>query len=380
MAKRPIAVIHGANSDLKWIEQAKAILEHHFEFTPIEYEDYNGTSGLIKALVDIPLCIAGLLGLLLSIVTWLFELGLPAAGVICSILVLYVSIIRGRAARDNVASELRPQLQPLIFPHVLAHSLGSFMFGRLLTKYPSAYFENVVLVCGVLPDDFDWPGVLSDKPGCLSSLRNEYGSDDLVTRFVGGLQPILLDLGRSGVSGFKTCEHVHDNPSATTECSICAVERAKIHNIKLPLIDHSGVLNEDQARDIWLPFFWGYSWSELARYFRLCALACELKTAGLRVEYGRTVADLWSQRFAWTNGLTLDQHVRLYFVEVSLAGRLPEQRTVDDLLRVVRRVLHIVSYVALVESRKTDPDSKVVYRLHPGIAISFAAQFALARA
>jgi hypothetical protein len=380
LLKRPLIAIHGANSDRKWVGQATSIFDHHFAFHRLEYDRYDGALGATAAVINLPCLIVALLCFFASSVIWLVEWWLTPLALVCALAILYPGIRLAKGGRDRIASGLRSDVEGLGYPHVIAHSLGTFIFGRLLTKFPSTDFENVILVSGVLPDDFDWSRILLSKPGCVSNVRNEFGDSDSVTKFVGLLQPILGDLGRSGVSGFIESDDVHNNHSATAKCDVCATVPAKVHNHLLPLIDHSGALNEGQARSIWLPFLWGFTRSEISEYFRLCQSAVEYGSGGFHASYASAIADLWSRTFTWTKGQTLDDYVREHFLSMSQESPLPAGKSVNDLVRLTRRFLPLVTYLAVSESKKPNPKSSVVYPLHPEIAVYFAVQISLTSA
>ena len=83
-------------------------------------------------------------------------------------------------------------------PNVVAHSFGTYIVGRALTKFRDITLGKVVLCGAILPCDFDWVSVFAENQ--VLEVRNDYGVDNIwssVARW------IVHDAGSSGAEGFS---------------------------------------------------------------------------------------------------------------------------------------------------------------------------------
>ncbi len=73
-------------------------------------------------------------------------------------------------------------------PHVVAHSLGWFVLGRVLFRYSEFRAGKVVLLGCVLKPELDWGGIR----GQFQLIRNELGAKDWVSITLMSSASILL--------------------------------------------------------------------------------------------------------------------------------------------------------------------------------------------
>ena len=163
-------------------------------------------------------------------------------------------------------------------PHIVAHSLGTYLVGRALQLHPAVHFGRVVFYGCVLRRDW-WQRFRGDPTNRqtvsrLDGIWNEIGIEDSVPRLAEALGPRLgLEFGGAGWDGF-TGPSVHDRPDYNSKCPECRNgERALVHNVKSPFNHENAFYGSGHLRNAWLPFLLGYEPSEYQYVMRLCANA-----------------------------------------------------------------------------------------------------------
>jgi len=200
-----------------------------------------------------------------------------------------------------------------VAPHLIAHSLGTFLMGAALKKFPDVKFRRIVLVGSILPYAYPWKEIIKGRTGCVQSVRNELGLRDWVVMLVRCVSWIARDVGTAGVSGFKlTLGLVHEVNGAWASCSLCSsgASTAQVHNVRLKEFSHSPhFLGPGHARQLWLPFLWGFAASDFNKYLELCWMACYLQQEKEWSDYDLTISELRNSVFAWTGSRTLERYV-----------------------------------------------------------------------
>jgi pimeloyl-ACP methyl ester carboxylesterase len=82
-------------------------------------------------------------------------------------------------------------------PSVIAHSLGAYLVGRAMMKYPDVRFDKVLFFGSILPRDFEWQVLIERNQFWMA--RNDYGMKDgwaTLASLAG------RDMGASGSKGF----------------------------------------------------------------------------------------------------------------------------------------------------------------------------------
>jgi pimeloyl-ACP methyl ester carboxylesterase len=386
MRKQLVITVHGVNPDRKWQQRTQDVLSPFFRCEPLYYLEYDTLRGPMRAVINIPAAIVAAL-LVLSAALLSIRLGMHASAAAVALLggVAFAgSLGLARSKRRRCAAALKQQIErkgPLERPHVIAHSLGTYLLGSALEKFPDLRLDRVVLVSSVLPSSYPWDVLLTKRPTCVREVRNEFGPSDRVVRLVGRIRWLARDLGTAGSRGFfgdETVIHNTDDPIAP--CPKCAAAPARVHNVSLAAFGHSDAfLGHGHARLFWLPFLWGFSAEEFSRYLDACRETSLLYHQGRWDELNGAVAKLWRSQFTWTNGATLRSHVRRFVAARLEHGRLPSSTAlVNEISRDAETLLHLMVDQAAQEAAKDGmADEAAAQALHPAIAISQVVEYFL---
>jgi hypothetical protein len=260
-------------------------------------------------------------------------------------------------------------------PHVIAHSLGTYLVGRVIKKYVGVTFANVLLVSSVLPRNFPWARIVNDRPRSVRGVRNEYGTSDWVVKAVGHIRWLARDLGPSGDAGFEEVPgltHTSLNPVAS--CATCGNHPVRVHNVPLQDYGHSEVfLGRRHARELWLPFLWGFPADELNGYLENLSSAAEALRDRRWNDAEDIIDPLYESSFTWTHGMMLrDALADIVEARVRLGLHLPNGVSVDQVVSETRLILPFVAADAVAESTSPDPDESVAWALHPNNAMALA--------
>jgi hypothetical protein len=377
LCRELVITIHGVNPDRKWQERVGKVLEPHFNCKTFSYGGYDTFLGPIRAVASLP----ALALVMVLVVAFVSELRAgqrnPAVLFLAAaILSLAASVLLARLRRVRSTHFIKQQVGATSVyrrPHVVAHSLGTYLIGNALRKFPDIHLGHVVLVSSVLPRAYPWQSLLRERPSCVLQVRNEFGSADRVTRLVGGLQWLVPDLGPSGAVGFaRDANVVHTAVSPLADCVYCRTAPVKVHNVPLKCYAHSTVfLGDLHARKLWLPFLWGYSPDEFFHYLETCQTAARFHQEGRLNEVGDVLAELWGSVFTWTKGKSLFDFVKdLVAVRLKQPPPPATPGSVDELVERTMTVLHIVTEEACSEAEKQGPTEESVLRgLDPHKAI-----------
>lgn len=304
MPKPLIITVHGINSDGEWQERLEYALHPHFDFAHIKYDEYR-FRGETKLLIG-PVAIAAATGaslmllfiaLLLGVFNW--KLILVPAGLLILGLAEAALRLRKLVSWFKREIELRtrrgaePFRLPTRPPHVVAHSLGTFLIGMILRLHPDVRLGRVILAGCVLPRRFDWEAYhLENK--AFNAVRNEVGKKDWVVRIAGYATHLVWGLGNAGVVGFtdhkrshrgrvlelvQGSQFVHSVFDAYGPCSNCSAttEYAKVHNFHLAESNHkTPFIGNGHVTTFWLPFLWGIEPKTYRDFRDLCFTAAEL--------------------------------------------------------------------------------------------------------
>lgn len=375
--KLQVLTIHGVNHDKTWQARARSVLEPHFQCLPFEYDDYLGIKGPIRAVINLWLAIIALASFIASIFLILSEKPMYAVifgggAVILVVFALVVAYVQRRSCANRLKGEIGQATgaHPMA-PHVIAHSLGTYLIGRILRKFYDFKLDRIVLVGAVLPRKYPWSKILEDKDEAFTEVRNEVGQKDWVVKLVGATKWFLLDLGNAGSKGFLGAkEMVHSNTTPSAPCNSCSgfPQNALIHNFMLKEYLHSDCfLGPKHARDLWLPFLWGYTPEEFQDWIKFCWSATYALQEELEKDYIRFVKEkLLDRNWSWTSGKDLKTHLT----------EMIEGKNATDFATVLRDVvqkLHVCVTEAIVESNKTERKvDNVLIALNPKRAMARA--------
>jgi hypothetical protein len=184
-------------------------------------------------------------------------------------------------------------------PHVIAHSLGTYISGHLLNEHDRLSLGRVIFTGSVLDQKFPWHRIVGaeTRDGCCL-VKNYIGGVDIVPALTGLLRSAWVfltclmrlpgivrvtqwlgkllrwrPLGWVGILGFRDREPVVHTQLYDTICEKCAQigTSVPIHNVRSRFGGHS-TMNEDSEYHFyqWLPFLWGQSPKEFDYWKELC--------------------------------------------------------------------------------------------------------------
>jgi hypothetical protein len=87
---------------------------------------------------------------------------------------------------------------PDVIPSIIAHSFGTWILCKALSKYKNLRFDKIILAGSIVPDDFDWKRIYDRNQ--VTSVRNDSGKKDIWARFS---RFFAWGTGSSGFKGFS---------------------------------------------------------------------------------------------------------------------------------------------------------------------------------
>lgn len=364
-----LLTIHGIHNSGDWQLQVAEVLEPHFRCHALRYRGYRYFGAVVLlARAVLPLLVIALL--LLP-----FTRNLNAAAWLSLLLLLGMSLVIGwllpklttKNIRKQITDAKRPYLTP---PHLIAHSMGTYLCGWALHYYEPVRFGRIILVGSVLPPAFPWEA----NKASYSNVRNEVGLRDWVVHLVRMLRFVLPGFGASGVSGFiGKPELIHTQTGSWEPCSACRstseAASAPIHNVHHQGDHWIDLMTSGNPEDIWLPYLWGYEPGEYAEYLEMCAEIRRALDDAHHAAAGAAQRIFREQIWTWTHGKRCDQFLtELLTVHFKERGELPPA---GELNRTVTRIIYDISiavFVAKAESAKPrgERSEKVIRYLRPG--------------
>ena len=331
--------------------------------------------------------------------------------------------VRRTIAFHEVDKRIRLAWQTNRFPpHVVAHSLGTYLTGHLVNESRDLVLGRVVFTGCVLEISFPWRRILGpDARGACWGVKNFVGEDDFVPILTGIVRDLWIHatrfargrrlgrgtawlgrhlrwrpLGRAGQQGFAVDHPVVHSVAVDRLCPDClrAGEHAPVHNIAERFAGHS-TLNGEPGYQLfhWLPYLWGSSPENYALWKEIC-LDGSKAYEGLkkpspdiitrqRIELQNDLlaaeTHLLHGPWYWPNNslerkrLVPGRPLRAY-VEETLAG-FPRGTAVPSADAIMNRLpVAIFAKVAaaLAEKNEPDPLPEIVALLEPRLAL-FAA-------
>jgi pimeloyl-ACP methyl ester carboxylesterase len=370
--------VHGANPNLDWQPKLQEMLEPHFNCIPHRYTEYDSLYGPVAVIFNLHVLGVFLITFLTSLalfilVNWQF-------GIACLIVsLLSLALSAYLAARDRAACSdgLKEKFDYCHFnaPHVIAHSFGSYLVGRLLKKFPDVRLRKTVFVSTVLPRRFPWERIFLERPWCAENtvVRSEFGTADVIVWLAGLTTWFARDIGNAGSRGFfNNPRWVHTTSSPAGDCRSChGTNIARVHNVSLPSFEHSDqFLGLGHAMIYWLPFLWGISVPEYLQYFDYCLQATKFESQKQLPEATEIINVYWSKSFLWTNGAPLSLYVTK-LIEAHLPSEL-SSALAAQVYRDVKTTLHVIvaDLVSELGEKHGVLDDNVACYLHPATAIA----------
>jgi pimeloyl-ACP methyl ester carboxylesterase len=303
-------LVHGISTDAPWYEETNRILSRLFEVVELRYDHYRNNAPL-KLVGNPPTLaragtIAAVVGGAVAGVAPLVWGIAGAAGI--AFAGLGIAQWRARSDLDNALEHFIAERERALggdrrAPHLIAHSLGSWLSIRAAERYPGVRFRRVVLCGSVLPRAFPWAALVnpSGNAPAIRAVRNEVGLRDWVPLLAGLLQRAAPHFGGAGRWGFiGPTSVVHTQEGARHPCSACGPWNiAPVHNVPLPFSHSAGFAGGSQCKTAWVPFLLGYDPIE---YNQLMDLCDQLHEARAPWERTKLESELFAHEWRWANG------------------------------------------------------------------------------
>ena len=357
MRHQKLITIHGISTAGEWQEMVEHVLGSQFSYSAIKYGHYRHL-GAVKLLVS-PVFTLLAVGCLTLAAMSGPRVGLTSTEfwVPMGILVIVSGHLLARKLRARTLNfidgkfvterEFRP-------PHLIAHSLGTYLAGSLLSRSDSLRFDRIVLTGSVLSPKYNWAQLNAcGRFGC-GQVRNEVGKKDLVVWGAFFLHGWNGAFGRSGFSGFHQCEAVHNLSGAFEKCPRCeagAGGQALVHNVPHTEVGHSDLFITPAYCDtFWLPFLVGLHPQEYRDFGDLCLTAAELEVEDFHGELPSVIAQLNETSWAWCRG-TLKDHLRKRLQHFS-GGQLADAQLEKGTLIAVQHVWRFFYAARLLQCQR----------------------------
>lgn len=390
--KQEVILIHGINTAGEWQAVVEEVLAPHFCCVPVKYHDYR-RFGAVKQLlgpwsgVALTLWIAGMFVFGLGGIGWAW-----CVAIVLMVLTLLEAFVRRRISWNRVKRQLDSECSIGLRPHLISHSFGTWLTGRILRVFPDALCDKIILIGSVLPTRYDWKGILEAKPRprAFEQVRNEIGKKDLVVWIAGLLEWIPgVGFGHAGVKGFKSVgdgEPVHTLSNAMVPCVECESQRAAIHNVPLREFMHStAFLTKRHAELLWLPFLFNVDPGEYREMLELCELATALEESGDEAQLAHLELAIHERQWRWLRaigfGKTFEDYVAFRaYKRLEESGSEPETE-LKEVVDLVIRYFWIVVAEALAERRKPreNQNDLLLLSLRPVTAVTVALSHVLTR-
>lgn len=313
---RPALVtLHGINSDGAWQTLLRPVFCPHFRYLPLGYSQYRRLGGTKVLLEPLVLYAYAPLLVVLAVYGRLSVWQVVLMAFVGLLLAYFAGRLRRRLAFREVVRQFDDGIKIGERPHVIAHSFGTFLCGRLMQR-PTTHCSRVIFAGSVLACDFPASRLPGNEERPFEEMRNEVGKRDLVVRLAGLVRRLVPDLGDAGVRGFvQDSVHVHGVPDADSGCEECRKAAARprwcIHNVRLDYFTHNDhFISPKHALMFWLPFLWEIQPKEFREWLELCGVAARTEAPG-RLGKAALEAELRLRARTWDwAGGTLEQFVR----------------------------------------------------------------------
>jgi prepilin signal peptidase PulO-like enzyme (type II secretory pathway) len=233
---------------------------------------------------------------------------LQAALGILALIAVVEPCIRQARAFGFVRKWLKKARDKDPFPHVVAHSLGTYVVGHLINEQERLFLGRVLFTgCG-LDRRFPWHRSVGPETSqkCWA-VKNYVGGVDIVPVLTGVLRwawvcftspariPGIIrgthflgdyvhwrPLGWAGQRGFRDREPIVHTQASDIACSACAkgAVSAVVHNVRARFAGHS-TLNQDAGYQCfqWLPFLWADTPDKFDYWKGICTLGQQAAVA-----------------------------------------------------------------------------------------------------
>ena len=296
------------------------------------------------------------------------------AAIFCAISIVWLANMIAEYRREKVVSGFINFVSSAVGngqpPHIVAHSLGSFVLGRTLFRFPEFKTGKIVLLGCVLRPGFQWD-ILRNQ---FELVRNELGAKDWVGSIASLLRPFVPEMGPSGKKGFrkpigaveKRKRDTAGAPWRPCPCGICqgGVSNLAVLNVDGPSIGHTDLTAvKIRAQRRWLPYFWDIPPDHFERFIELC-LECDILEEEGNPKLLAKVDELLSGCWYWSQGPLQD------FLHRYLSA-LPLQSDPHHLKPVAIRSVATNLFRTVAEANRANDSAQRRY-LYPMHALRFA--------
>jgi len=362
----------------EWQEKVESVLGEQFVFDHIRHGYYRWLAGVDLAFE--PVVVLALFGLWWWIrPVWPHDIRPEPLVVLVFVLAYYLRTVRHKLAWWSFWNQLFDRLIGHGPPHLIAHSLGTYLTCRAMTEKDFARFDHVILAGSVVNEEFCEQRWIASRPTPCQNLRNEVAPRDpvvIIAFLFRKLFPNRL-FGGSGYSGFAGGPNlVHTVNAPELPCPSCSSMTAPIHNLFYRHVYHGGKLTDaNHAAIYWLPYLLA---SNPQLFSNFLSIVVKAKEADVNRDFVDLRFRLLSLRkSSWGEGSqTLEDALRHHFRKLLPYGRPPTASQLDAGV--------IFTYQAILKSHgavenSNYPDRQVWLRcLRTSVAVEFAVRQAIA--
>lgn len=359
--------IHGMSTDGLWQEGAAAVLEPYFNYKTFKYVEFRKWAipklGAAVGAFFLVLLVS-MLCRRYGVISYKHFVTL----IICATLAYSCGYIYINYLFRRVISRLYQEVVEFCgddeSPHIIAHSLGTFMIGQALRKFGDLSCDTLILMGCVLRRKFPW-----DRMGTqYEYVSNEVAGLDLIPYVASllSLSSFVKDMGCAGTRGFTgDVSEVHSvfagptNPNCGPSKCACADHcplpscSARVHNVRRGRFSHSDYFEgASHARRFWLPTLWGYDPVLYRQFLGACNKWDRLESNnGLRAECDKAFDKLRTRCWGWTQG-TMEDFIRKQILTELGDTIEPNPDLLTAIIDVATSVLCKSVVLGAAESRK----------------------------
>jgi pimeloyl-ACP methyl ester carboxylesterase len=344
---RTVITVHGMGllgEQGPWQDNARQVFEPHFTCVTVKYPHYRWVGPLL--LIIEPWILLPCIGIL-SALKWysllpsMRYLGTLWAWILAFLLSYLGTGLRRLRALKFVLKQTNDTALFLVQGHVLAHSMGTYLFGQILKKFPDSKFGDIILAGCVLPVRWPWVQIKMSHPPAFQRVRNEVGGKDWVVFLAYFAGVFLPNFGMAGLRGFEgEPASVHDLDSPLQPCANCSYSTtALVHNVKCLDFSHNDIFaSPSYISYFWLPYLWGIDAAEYSDFLLLClSIQQHLKDNDF-LRARNALGVLRKRSWRWAGNRTIMEYIESYLVAASVPDT-PEN--IETVLMGTTRVISI---------------------------------------
>lgn len=321
VAANKVVLVHGIRTEGPWMEAAGQRLQPFFQPEAKRYDQFRHPVWGGIWLVGAPWLLAVACALGVVVTLYHERLGLTLFLVGSAAVAILFARTFGRRRLEATVDEFLDfaNAHAALPPHLVGHSLGTFLSGVALHRRSSPRFKRLIYCAAVLPRDYNWEPLVSGAPPKVEAVRNEASPRDWVPTLAAALGLIDNRFGSAGRHGFRGNEPlVHTVPTTGQPCDACREgAAAPVHNVMFPYEHSEYFEGGNECDERWVPFLLGYDPAEYLEVLALCTAAYTFEETHPEI-VTQVELELRDRHWMWANG-SLDQ--RLY---EALDARLPK--------------------------------------------------------